>query len=220
MGRVRVAACQINTVVGDLEGNAARILDALAEAERGGADLAVFPELTVTGYPPEDLLIRPAFVADNLAVFDRIATATGPCAAVVGYVDTDGSGRLVNAAALCAGGTGARSLRQAPAPQLRGLRRAALVHTRARDRPTGSWWPVYRSGSPSARTCGSPADPWPSRPRPGPPCWSTSTPLPTRGGAATSACRCWRTGWPRPAVPSSTSTRSADRTSWSSTAPR
>jgi NAD+ synthase (glutamine-hydrolysing) len=104
MPRVRVAACQINTVVGDLEGNAARILGALAEAEVGGADLAVFPELTVTGYPPEDLLSRPAFVADNLAVFERIATATGPCAAIVGYVDTDASGRLVNAAAVCVGG--------------------------------------------------------------------------------------------------------------------
>ena len=69
MARLRVAACQINTVVGDLDGNAERILAALAEAESGGADLAVFPELTVTGYPPEDLLSRPAFVADNLAVF-------------------------------------------------------------------------------------------------------------------------------------------------------
>jgi NAD+ synthase (glutamine-hydrolysing) len=104
MGRARVAACQINTVVGDLEGNAERILAALARAEEGGADLAVFPELTVTGYPPEDLLSRPAFVADNLAVFDRIAEASGPCAAVIGYVDTDGSGRLYNASALCAGG--------------------------------------------------------------------------------------------------------------------
>jgi NAD+ synthase (glutamine-hydrolysing) len=102
--RVRVAACQINTVVGDLEGNAERILVALAEAESGGADLAVFPELTVTGYPPEDLLSRPAFVADNLAVFERIAAASGPCAAVIGYVDTDDAGHLVNAAALCAGG--------------------------------------------------------------------------------------------------------------------
>jgi NAD+ synthase (glutamine-hydrolysing) len=104
MVRVRVAACQINTVVGDLAGNADRILDALAEADRGGADLAVFPELTVTGYPPEDLLSRPAFVADNLAVFSRIAAATGDCAAVVGFVDTDARGRLVNAAGVCAGG--------------------------------------------------------------------------------------------------------------------
>jgi NAD+ synthase (glutamine-hydrolysing) len=104
MGRVRVAACQINTVVGDLAGNARRILEALAEADRAGADLAVFPELTVTGYPPEDLLSRPAFVADNQATFDAVAAATGACAAVIGYVDTDQAGRLVNAAALCAGG--------------------------------------------------------------------------------------------------------------------
>ncbi len=104
MARVRVAACQINTVVGDLDGNARRILDSLGEAERGGADLAVFPELTVTGYPPEDLLDRPAFIVDNQAVFAAIAAATGTCAAVVGYVDTDATGRLVNAAALCVGG--------------------------------------------------------------------------------------------------------------------
>ena len=83
MGRVRVAACQINTVVGDLAGNARHILDAVAVAERGGADLAVFPELTITGYPPEDLLSRPAFVADNLATFDAVAAATGACAVVV-----------------------------------------------------------------------------------------------------------------------------------------
>ena len=67
----------------------ARILAALAEAERAGADLAVFPELTVTGYPPEDLLGRPAFVEDNLAAFAAVAAATGECAAVVGYVGTD-----------------------------------------------------------------------------------------------------------------------------------
>jgi NAD+ synthase (glutamine-hydrolysing) len=104
MGRVRVAACQINTVVGDLGGNADRVLSALARAEGAGADLAAFPELTVTGYPPEDLLSRPAFVAENLEVFARIAAATGACAAVVGYVDTDPAGHLLNAAALCAEG--------------------------------------------------------------------------------------------------------------------
>ena len=134
MGRVRVAACQINTVVGDLGGNADRVLSALARAEAAGADLAVFPELTVTGYPPEDLLSRPAFVADNLEVFARIAAATGACAAVVGYVDTDPAGHLLNAAALCAGGPGTGPLRQAPAPQLRGVRRAALVHAGPRAR--------------------------------------------------------------------------------------
>ena len=104
MPRVRVAACQINTVVGDLDGNAQRIAAALDAAEQGGADLAVFPELTITGYPPEDLLGRPAFVADNQAVFARVAAAAGRCAAVVGYVDSDRSGRLFNAAALCVEG--------------------------------------------------------------------------------------------------------------------
>jgi NAD+ synthase (glutamine-hydrolysing) len=104
MPRLRVAACQINTVVGDLAGNADRVLAALATAEEGQADLAVFPELTVTGYPPEDLLGRPAFIADNRAAFERIAAATRACAAVVGFVDADAEGRLVNAAAICVDG--------------------------------------------------------------------------------------------------------------------
>jgi NAD+ synthase (glutamine-hydrolysing) len=104
MPRIRVAACQINTVVGDLDGNVGRVLDALASAGRAGADLAVFPELSVTGYPPEDLLGRPAFVEDNLAAFASVAAASGECAAVVGYVDVAPSGRLLNAAALCQGG--------------------------------------------------------------------------------------------------------------------
>jgi NAD+ synthase (glutamine-hydrolysing) len=104
MVRLRLAACQINTVVGDLEGNAGRILAALEVAADTDADLAVFPELTVTGYPPEDLLSRPSFVAENLATFERLATSTGRCAAVIGYVDVDSAGRLVNAAALCADG--------------------------------------------------------------------------------------------------------------------
>jgi NAD+ synthase (glutamine-hydrolysing) len=105
MARLRLAACQINTVVGDLEGNAARILAALDTAEASGADLAVFPELTVTGYPPEDLLSRPAFVAENQAVFDRIAGSTRSCVAVIGFVDADPEGHLINAAGVCANGS-------------------------------------------------------------------------------------------------------------------
>ena len=104
MARIRVAACQINTVVGDLAGNVDRTLEALAEAETAGADLAAFPELTVTGYPPEDLLGRPAFVADNLVAFRSVVAATGACAAVIGYVDIGPQGRLLNAAALCRNG--------------------------------------------------------------------------------------------------------------------
>ncbi len=105
MARLRLAICQIDTVVGDLWGNAERVLDALATAAGAGASLALFPELTVTGYPPEDLLHRAAFVDDNLAALDRLAGATGTCAAVVGFVDRLSGGRLANAAALCANGT-------------------------------------------------------------------------------------------------------------------
>ena len=101
MPRIRVAACQIDTVVGDLEGNVERVLEALREVEGLGADVAVFPELTVTGYPPEDLLDRPAFIDDNLVAFERIVAASGACAAVVGFVDRGEDGRLRNAAALC-----------------------------------------------------------------------------------------------------------------------
>src|SRR5450759_639332 len=102
MARLRLAACQINTVVWDLEGNAERILAALAAAEMAGADLAVFPELAVTGYPPEDLLLKPGFVADNLAALAKVAAASERCAAVVGFVDEDLD--LYNAAAVCASG--------------------------------------------------------------------------------------------------------------------
>lgn len=103
MGRIRVAACQINTIVGDLGGNADRILSALSEAEAAGADVAVFPELALTGYPPEDLLLKPGFVDDNIEMLGRVASATGSCAAVFGFVDTGPD--LYNAAAICSGGT-------------------------------------------------------------------------------------------------------------------
>ncbi|HEY1281841.1 MAG TPA: NAD+ synthase [Acidimicrobiales bacterium] len=102
MSRLRVALCQLNTTVGDLDGNTSRIMDALARAEAGGADIAAFPELAITGYPPEDLVLKPGFVADNQAAVAKVAARTGRCVAIVGFVD---SGRdLHNAAAICAGG--------------------------------------------------------------------------------------------------------------------
>jgi NAD+ synthase (glutamine-hydrolysing) len=100
--RVRVAACQVNTVVGDLEGNVRCVLDGLDRAEAAGADVALFPELALTGYPPEDLLLKPGFIADNLEALQKVAARTGRCAAVIGFVD---KGRdLYNAAAVCAFG--------------------------------------------------------------------------------------------------------------------
>jgi NAD+ synthase (glutamine-hydrolysing) len=92
----------MNTVVGDLDGNVERMLGFLEQAEDAQCDLAVFPELAITGYPPEDLLLKPGFVADNLTALEKLAAWTGRCAAVVGFVDTDRD--LYNAAAVCADG--------------------------------------------------------------------------------------------------------------------
>jgi NAD+ synthase (glutamine-hydrolysing) len=103
MTRLRVAAGQINPVVGDLDGNVDRMRAALEAAEADAADLIVFPELAVTGYPPEDLLLKPTFVVDNRRALDKLAGLTDRCVAIVGFADRDG-GRLHNAAAVCAGG--------------------------------------------------------------------------------------------------------------------
>ncbi|MHB8295550.1 MAG: NAD+ synthase [Acidimicrobiales bacterium] len=100
MGRLRVACCQLDPVVGDIAGNVARVVEALRHAEDAGCDLAVFSELVLTGYPPEDLLLKPGFVEDNVAALAEVARATSSCAAVVGFVDE--SQDLYNAAALCA----------------------------------------------------------------------------------------------------------------------
>lgn len=102
MGRLRIASCQLNTRVGALDHNVAAIIEALHTAEAAGCDLAVFPELAITGYPPEDLLLKPGFIADNRAALEKVAAETRSCVAVVGFVD---AGRdLWNAAAVCAHG--------------------------------------------------------------------------------------------------------------------
>ncbi len=105
MPHLRLAAAQLNTVVGDLSGNVERILAALAASEAAGADLCVVPELAIPGYPPEDLLLKPGFVADNVTTLEKVAAATGHCAVVVGFVGAAPGGvGLANAAAVCAGG--------------------------------------------------------------------------------------------------------------------
>src|SRR5215212_4171697 len=99
---MRLALAQINTVVGDLDGNAQRILQRLAEAKDHEVDLVVFPELAVTGYPPEDLLLRPSFVRAAEASARTIAEAARGLVALVGtpWFDRD----LANACAVCADG--------------------------------------------------------------------------------------------------------------------
>ena len=103
MARLRVALAQLNLVVGDLDGNVGQVIGAIVAAGADDCDLIAFPELSTTGYPPEDLLLKPAFVADNQVAVDQIAAATGRCAAIVGFVDQV-DGRLYNALAVCARG--------------------------------------------------------------------------------------------------------------------
>jgi NAD+ synthase (glutamine-hydrolysing) len=100
--RLRLALAQIDPVVGDLGGNTQRLIDLIAAAGAAEADLVVFPELALTGYPPEDLLLRPGFVADNLSAAAKVAAATEAVAAVFGFVDEDLD--LYNAAAVAARG--------------------------------------------------------------------------------------------------------------------
>ena len=109
-----MASCQLNPTVGDLDGNVAAILDAVQQAEDAGADLAVFGELAICGYPPEDLLLKPRFIADCRAALDKLAARTGRCAVVVGFPDADRD--LYNAAALCAGGAVATVYRKRHLP--------------------------------------------------------------------------------------------------------
>src|SRR5215475_2583749 len=99
---MRLALAQIDPVVGDLEGNCELILARLAEARAAGADLAVFPELAVTGYPPEDLLLRPGFVRAARASLEHVATEARDIVALVGVPLFDGD--LYNACAICAEG--------------------------------------------------------------------------------------------------------------------
>lgn len=102
MTRLRIALAQINPTVGDLQGNVARICAAYDAAEAAGCDIVAFPELAITGYPPEDLVLKPGFVADNLDALSTLAARTRRCAAVVGHVAADRD--LYNAAAVCADG--------------------------------------------------------------------------------------------------------------------
>jgi NAD+ synthase (glutamine-hydrolysing) len=88
---MRLALAQINTVVGDLDGNRDRILARLEEARDARADLVLFPELAVTGYPPEDLLLRPGFIRAARRTVDELAVASTGITALVGapHLDTD-----------------------------------------------------------------------------------------------------------------------------------
>ena len=95
---LRLALAQFNPAVGDIAGNAERIIALIGDARAADADLVAFPELAVTGYPPEDLLLKPSFLADNAAAVRRIAAAAPDIAVIVGCVALGDD--IANAAAL------------------------------------------------------------------------------------------------------------------------
>ncbi len=96
---MRVALAQIDSTVGDIEGNAEKAIRAVAAAEAQGAGLTLLPELVLTGYPPEDLVFKEHFVEENLLALERVSTVCGHFA-LVGFVDRV-DGALMNAVALC-----------------------------------------------------------------------------------------------------------------------
>lgn len=96
---LRLAIAQINCTVGDLEGNSRKLINYLQRAKGFGVDIISFPELAITGYPPEDLLLKPKFVEDNLGQLKKIAKHTKDIIAIVGFVDKK-ENEIYNAAAV------------------------------------------------------------------------------------------------------------------------
>ena len=99
MPTLRLALAQINPTVGDLEQNSNLIIEYIEEAETLGADVVAFPELAVTGYPPEDLLLKPHFVSDNVSAAQKIAKSTGHITAIYGFAEPV-KDKLYNSAAV------------------------------------------------------------------------------------------------------------------------
>jgi NAD+ synthase (glutamine-hydrolysing) len=98
MKSLRIALAQLNPTVGDLEGNVSKIIEYIGKARRANADLVAFPELAVTGYPPEDLLLKPRFIEDNLESLKNIRKKVDDITAIVGFVDRKDD--IYNAAAV------------------------------------------------------------------------------------------------------------------------
>ncbi len=100
---LKLALAQVNCTVGDLKGNTEKIAEYARRSREQGADIVCFPEMALTGYPPEDLLFKPRFIAENIRTLKKLAEAIGEITAVVGFVDREGS-KLYNAAAVIRNG--------------------------------------------------------------------------------------------------------------------
>ena len=112
---VKIAVAQMNCVLGDLAGNAAKILDCAERAKAGGAQILLTPELSLCGYPPEDLLLRDGFFRDCAAALDRLAAAVHGIRVIVGHPQL-ADGRRYNAASLLQEGRIAATYRKRNLP--------------------------------------------------------------------------------------------------------
>ena len=99
MAALRIAQAQINTTVGDFSANIEKVIEFIENARNQGADIVTFPELAICGYPPEDLLLKPGFLQDNLKAIEQIKQHTGDIAAVVGYANSS-EGKVYSTAAV------------------------------------------------------------------------------------------------------------------------
>ncbi|HYR84075.1 MAG TPA: NAD+ synthase [Terriglobia bacterium] len=100
--QLRLAMAQINVVVGDVEGNAQKIVEWIDRARDADADIVTFPELALTGYAPEDLLLKPQFIDANLAALEKVVSRTRDITAIIGFVDREDD--IFNAAAIAQNG--------------------------------------------------------------------------------------------------------------------
>src|SRR5262249_54773767 len=100
--QLRLAMAQINVVVGDVEGNTRKIVEWIDRARGVEADIVTFPELALTGYPPEDLLLKPQFIDANLSALTTVVEASRDITAIVGFVDRKDD--IFNAAAIAQNG--------------------------------------------------------------------------------------------------------------------
>ena len=100
MRKIRIALAQINPTLGDLKGNAQKILDFIGRAKKVKADIVTFPELSICGYPPEDLLLKERFIKDNLKILEFIKKNISGIIAIIGFVSEDENGNIYNSAAI------------------------------------------------------------------------------------------------------------------------
>ena len=135
---MQIALAQINPTVGDVDGNTAKVAAWIARARARGADLVLFPELCVPGYPAEDLYLKSHFLAASRRAVEEIAEGVSGIVALVGFAEpapaTPVRGAPITPSPSLSAATFKPSIARIRVAQLRGLRRAALLHPGQRSR--------------------------------------------------------------------------------------